>query len=220
MTNDDLIILGYILLFIILIWLIFVVLKVIGKWKIFTKAGEEGWPALIPIYNEVVMCRIVGVNPYWVLIKWLSPLVAFLPVVGSLAQMFIAIYYTILLYVSLSRSFGKSDSWVVGFIFLEPFFLLALGFGKSEYLGKKPMDDFVFKNKDETSQSDLKTLCPKCNSIINENDKFCTNCGEEIIEEKEVVEKTEKKDIYCSNCNTLLDENSNFCTNCGKKRES
>ena len=215
MTNDDLTILGFVLLFVGVIWLAFLILKIIGRWRIFTKANEEGWPALIPIYNEVVMCRIVGVNPYWVLIKWLSPLLAFLPVVGSIAQVAITIYYSVLLYVSLSRSFGKSDSWVVGFIFLEPFFLLALGLGKSEYLGKKPMDDFVFKNNNQNTSDGTKKLCPKCNCIIDENSKFCTNCGEEIIKEAEV----EQKPVYCTNCNTLIDANSNFCTNCGKKRE-
>ena len=30
---------------------IFYILQVIAYWKIFTKAGEEGWKSIIPIYN-------------------------------------------------------------------------------------------------------------------------------------------------------------------------
>src|SRR5690242_402661 len=32
----------------------------ICQWKIFAKAGEPGWAALIPIYNMMVMARIAG----------------------------------------------------------------------------------------------------------------------------------------------------------------
>ena len=34
-----------------LVYLAFFVLVVVGMWKVFTKAGEEGWKAIIPIYN-------------------------------------------------------------------------------------------------------------------------------------------------------------------------
>jgi len=36
------------------------VLAIVGLWKIFTKAGEEGWKAIIPYYNLYVLCKIVG----------------------------------------------------------------------------------------------------------------------------------------------------------------
>ncbi len=35
------------------------VLTIIGMWKIFTKAGEEGWKSLIPYYNVYVIGKIV-----------------------------------------------------------------------------------------------------------------------------------------------------------------
>ena len=38
--------------------LIWYVLQVIARWKIFTKAGEKGWKAIIPVYNEFVMYKI------------------------------------------------------------------------------------------------------------------------------------------------------------------
>ena len=38
-----------------LIGLILAVIKLIGKWKIFKKAGRKGWEAIIPIYNIIVL---------------------------------------------------------------------------------------------------------------------------------------------------------------------
>ena len=37
---------------------IFYILQVIAYWKIFTKAGEEGWKSIIPIYNGYVQYRL------------------------------------------------------------------------------------------------------------------------------------------------------------------
>ena len=42
------------------IWLAIVVLVVAGLWKVFVKAGEPGWAALVPIYNLVVLLKIAG----------------------------------------------------------------------------------------------------------------------------------------------------------------
>jgi len=31
-----------------------------GMWKVFTKAGQPGWAAIIPIYNIYIMTKIGG----------------------------------------------------------------------------------------------------------------------------------------------------------------
>ena len=57
-------VIGIVLVFALVIY----ILQVIGMWKVFKKSGEEGWKAIIPIYNQYTMCKITGVNPWWVLI--------------------------------------------------------------------------------------------------------------------------------------------------------
>ena len=47
-----------------LIYLAVLVLMVASMWKIFDKAGQPGWAALIPIYNVIVLLQIVG-RPVW-----------------------------------------------------------------------------------------------------------------------------------------------------------
>ena len=42
-----------------------------GMWKVFEKAGEPGWAALIPIYNLVVLVKIAGKEMWWVVLMLL-----------------------------------------------------------------------------------------------------------------------------------------------------
>jgi len=44
------------------------VLILAAMWKIFSKAGQPGWAAIIPIYNFIVWCKIVGRPAWWVLL--------------------------------------------------------------------------------------------------------------------------------------------------------
>ena len=42
-----------------LVNLVIYVLSIIADYRLFEKAGEEGWKAIIPFYNYFVLCRIV-----------------------------------------------------------------------------------------------------------------------------------------------------------------
>lgn len=105
--------------------LIILVLTVIAQWKIFTKAGEAGWKCLIPIYSTVVLFRISGISPWWVL----GYLAGIIPGVGGLITLGISIYAMIML----AKAFGKGAGFTVGLILLNTIFILILGFGDSQY---------------------------------------------------------------------------------------
>lgn len=100
------------------------VLLIIAMWKIFTKAGKPGWASIIPIYNIVVMFQIIGLNP-WLLLLYLIPVVNFV----------VAIVFSIMQASRLSKAFGKGTGFAFGLFFLNPIFLLILGFGDSKYIG-------------------------------------------------------------------------------------
>ena len=51
-----------------------IVLLIAAIWKVFSKAGQPGWAAIIPIYNIYVMCKVAG-RPGWWLLLMLIPLV-------------------------------------------------------------------------------------------------------------------------------------------------
>lgn len=96
------------------------VLSIAALWKVFTKAGEAGWKAIIPFLNLYVMLRIVG-RPGWWLILLLVP--------------FVNIVVAVVVYYDLARSFGHGVGFTLGLLILNIIFLPILGFGGSRYRG-------------------------------------------------------------------------------------
>lgn len=157
------------------------ILMIIGEWCILSKAGEAGWASLIPIYSQYMLCKIAGVNPMWLLIACLSFLANVIPVIGGLLATAAVLYFTILLNVSLARSFGKSDGFAVGLILLPPVFYIMLGCGGAEYVGATPMNDFLFDNATAKSNSNNNGVkyCTSCGAQLASNSNFCPYCGKE-----------------------------------------
>lgn len=100
--------------------LLLTLVAIIGAWKVYCKAGKPGWSVLIPFYNTYVLLEIIG-RPWWWLLLLLIPVV-------NLVLIFIMMF-------ELARSFNKSPVFAMGLIFLQPVFLLILGFGSAEYSG-------------------------------------------------------------------------------------
>lgn len=50
------------------------ILVIIGMWMIFTKAGEAGWKAIIPLYNTYLLTKIAMGNG-WLFLLLLIPVV-------------------------------------------------------------------------------------------------------------------------------------------------
>jgi hypothetical protein len=103
---------------ILFIQLAIIIVMIVACWKVFTKAGQPGWAAIIPIYNLYVMLTIVG-KPWW----WL--LLFFIPIVNLVMG--------ILVTIELAARFGKGGGFVVGLILLPMIFLPILAFGSATY---------------------------------------------------------------------------------------
>ena len=155
---------------IILITFALVFLQIAGLWKMFEKAGEEGWKAIIPFYNYVVLSQLVGVTPWWLLVVGIGYALCCIPFVNFIAwlpTMAACYYYFIIVAIGTARSFGKEDAWAVGF-FLVPFvFYPLIGFKKEEkYLGVKEVKDPVWDWIEETFGSKKSTV--KEAQVVNE----------------------------------------------------
>ena len=50
------------------VYVILIILWIVALWKIFSKAGQPGWASIVPIYNYIVWCKIVGRPTWWVLL--------------------------------------------------------------------------------------------------------------------------------------------------------
>jgi uncharacterized membrane protein YoaK (UPF0700 family) len=87
-------------------------------WKVFEKAGEPGWAAVIPIYNVIVLVKIAGREMWWVLL-FLLPCANFVAAV--------------LISLDIARKFGKDPLYGIGLAFLPFIFYPMLGFGDAQY---------------------------------------------------------------------------------------
>lgn len=122
------------------------VLQIVAMWKLYTKAGEKGWKSIIPIYNIVILFKICGLSPWLILVYFAG----FIPVVGWIAIIALAIYQS----NCLAKSFGKDLGYTVGLLLLPTIFYMILGFGKSEYIGPAAKKETVVEGNNETPSSD------------------------------------------------------------------
>ncbi|WP_274474365.1 signal peptidase I [Mangrovimonas aestuarii] len=66
----------------------------LGTWKLYQKAGRKAWEAFVPVYNAIVLMKIINRPWYWVILL-------FLPIVNLI--MFPVVW------VETARSFGKNS---------------------------------------------------------------------------------------------------------------
>jgi hypothetical protein len=104
-----------------LVQLVVIVYMIACLWMIFQKAGEEGWKAIIPIWNTIVLLKISG-RPWWWLLLLLVPL--------------LNIVILVIVYLDLGKSFGKGPVFsILGLFCCSPIGLGILAFGSDRYLG-------------------------------------------------------------------------------------
>src|SRR5437762_927189 len=103
-----------------IIFLPLIILEIAAFWKVFTKAGQPGWAAIIPIYNIYIMTKIAGKPGIWTLL-------CLIPIIN--------VIFIIWIYNMISKSFGKDEGFTLGLVILGVIFWPILGFGKSKYLG-------------------------------------------------------------------------------------
>ena len=148
------------------------VVGIIGLWKVFEKAGEEGWKALIPFYNMYILYKITWGNG-WLFLLLLIPI----------ANAVIAI---ITLY-KLAESFGKGIGFFFGLWFLYPVFIMILGFGPDQYRGGVQQKVNITYNNNsswDNVYSSSNDFTPQNNSPVNTpvnsgNESFMQGQGEQ-----------------------------------------
>jgi len=97
------------------------IIYAVSQWKIYEKAGQPGWAALIPIVNVYFLLKIIGKPTWWMLLLFFVPFVNFI----------IAIWMVNLL----AKSFGRGIGCTIGLLLFGVIFYPILGFGDAKYIG-------------------------------------------------------------------------------------
>jgi len=109
-----------------LVYFLIFVLVIAGMWKVFTKAGQPGWAAIVPFYNiYVLVIEIARKDMVWFLLSIFVPFAVIIPM------------------MDVAEKFGKSRAYGLGLAFLGFIFWPMLGFSDARYQGgrKKQYDD-------------------------------------------------------------------------------
>jgi hypothetical protein len=87
---------------------------IIGMWKVFEKAGQPGWTAIIPFVNYFFLSMAAGRPAWW-------GILFFVPIV-NLVVWFIVCF-------DLAKRFGRGTGFGIGLALLPVVFFMILGFG-------------------------------------------------------------------------------------------
>lgn len=128
-------------------WAISFIFYVIVMWKIYEKAGQPGWAAIIPFYNYyVLIVYILGMPSFWF---WLL----LVPCVNYV----ILIILAFMVPFKLAEKFGKSAGFAVGLLLLGIVFYPILAFGDAQYQGKRKkrrVQDYDYEDDDDDDDDD------------------------------------------------------------------
>jgi cyanate permease len=89
-----------------------------GMWKVFEKAGQPGWQAVVPFYNLYILNEIAGKDVMW-FIMTMIPCVQFVAM--------------IVICVEVAKKFGKGPEFGVGLALLGFVFFPVLGFSDARF---------------------------------------------------------------------------------------
>jgi len=119
------------LLGIIIFAIIAVIWEIIIEWRIFVKAGEKGWKALIPIYDVITFIKIIDASQstmvvYFVILaaSLLSSAFGFGALSGALGIFYMSLNFR------MAKHFGRSDGFAIGAALLWAIFGGILAFSK------------------------------------------------------------------------------------------
>lgn len=100
------------------VWFIVVLVMIVSQWKVFSKAGQRGWAAIIPIYNIYVLAKVGGKPGWWFILL-------FIP--------FVNIIILFIIFHGISKAFGKGMGYTLGLFFIGIIFWPILAFGSAQY---------------------------------------------------------------------------------------
>jgi len=233
---------GFLIVFWIFI-LAFLVFILVALWKLFEKAGEPGWKAIIPFYNYYILFKISWGNGWYSL---------FITIPSVFNQIFSLSYYddytypsgglvlltfllsicslvfSIIMNIKLAKAFGKDGGWACGLIFLGFVFLPIMAFSKDIVYVGIPGKTPAYGNsygQQNYQQPNYQNPYPQGyqNPYIQQNNYQQT--GYQVPNQQQSSQNSQYyyqqptaqgATKYCSGCGSQVENGGMFCPKCGK----
>ena len=98
---------------VLILYLALIVLIFVSLWKLFEKAGRQGWEGIVPIYNVVILLQLTDKPIWWIILF-------FIPIANLVAA--------IIVWMEFAKRFGKDPAFGIGIALLGFIFLPLLAF--------------------------------------------------------------------------------------------
>lgn len=133
--------------------------------RIFDKAKQPLWTAIIPIINRATLLKIANMSPWWAIISIFSIICNLIeiPLLALVVSLLELVIFGIVMNIKLAKVFDFSIGFAIGMMFFPWIFYAIIAFGSSQYIGtktqRKAVDD-IFKlngkkNSDYVPKSDF-----------------------------------------------------------------
>ena len=197
-------VIGFFVILTLAICLIALIIKVVTRWIFFKKCGEEGWKALIPIYTDITIIKISGLNWWWLLLIYASAFMSgmqtsmnvmgsisndtSLEAIGAFFGLFsllasvASIFAKVNLCYNIAKRFNKDAGYAALIFFFEPIMLLILGLSKSNEYDEtiEVSPNGLFGNTPAAAKKTSSKFCSECGNKVNSNEDYCGNCGKKM----------------------------------------
>lgn len=181
-----------------LIVLAIAVFQIVVTWKVFKKAGKQGWEAIVPIYSTWILNEICGLNWWWFLISISGLLVSILRIPGlSQLTSLASLLANVNMAYNLSKKFNKDNGF---------FIVLAL----------IPVVGYSMLAFDQNANYDA-NVTVSSNGFFHESNG--TNNTNNSNNNSNTTNTTQAGGKFCHNCGAKLDQGSTFCSSCGTKQD-
>lgn len=160
--------------------LFFIIVQITANWNLYSKAGQTGWAAIVPIYSQCTYFEITWGNALWFLLL-------FVPIAN--------LYVHIRSPFKLAKVFGREPGFGLGLLLLPGIFMPILAFDRSTYHGiPGKMPPFpapaAAPQPADAAQTPLQPaqpvepprpfkFCPGCGTQTV-GGRFCRNCGRQL----------------------------------------
>ena len=179
------------LVILVLILLAYAIFLIVCQWKLFKKAGKNGWEAIVPFYSTWVLVEIAGLN-WWYFLIAISGTVAsilgltkiswitWLTNIASIAVNFFIFY-------NIAKKMHKEPmGFAIGGALVSWIMIPILALSKKYVYDASvavspngPIGDNKENNNNNTA-AEPERFCLGCGQKLKPGQAFCENCGKKV----------------------------------------
>ena len=183
-VNGAIAALGFLAMILIIPLIAWLVIYIIGIWKLYQKAGKQGWESIIPFYNSWILVEISGLAWWWFLIVIAPTILGIVDDDLTGLATLIALFGHFCCYYNISKKLHKDTGFAILTTLFSGIMIPIIGFSKNYQFDNSvdvsdmgPFGNTTNNTYTEKESHEAKKFCPNCGKPVDEENQFCKNCG-------------------------------------------